>query len=111
VENLQTRNNVLIILQTPPLNITCVPTINAIFSLLCRKMKFLIFLAICVAGSQAVSFFDLVQEQWGAFKVSHFCIFLGIFRSLFVDNYSLYLFIASSNNVSWSCDGYSKYSV
>ncbi|KAJ3641093.1 hypothetical protein Zmor_027613 [Zophobas morio] len=34
-------------------------------------MKFLIFLAICVLGSQAVSFFDLVQEQWGAYKLTH----------------------------------------
>ncbi|EEZ97696.1 cathepsin L precursor [Tribolium castaneum] len=34
-------------------------------------MKFLVFVALCVVGSQAVSFFDLVQEQWGAFKVTH----------------------------------------
>ncbi|KAJ3619807.1 hypothetical protein MTP99_005462 [Tenebrio molitor] len=34
-------------------------------------MKFLIFLAICVASSQGVSFSDLVQEQWIAFKMTH----------------------------------------
>ncbi|KAJ8943310.1 hypothetical protein NQ318_004751 [Aromia moschata] len=31
-------------------------------------MKILIFCAALIVGSQAVSFFDLVQEQWGAFK-------------------------------------------
>lgn len=34
-------------------------------------MKYLIVLATIVVGIQAVSFFDLVQEQWRSFKATH----------------------------------------
>nr|UHM21912.1 cathepsin L7 [Zabrotes subfasciatus] len=34
-------------------------------------MKFFIVIAALFVGSQAVSFFDLVQEEWGTFKVTH----------------------------------------
>ncbi|XP_050296021.1 cathepsin L isoform X2 [Anthonomus grandis grandis] len=34
-------------------------------------MKFLIVLFAVILGCQAVSFFDLVREQWNAFKVQH----------------------------------------
>lgn len=34
-----------------------------------RKMKVLVALAALLVGIQAVSFFDLVQEEWNSFKV------------------------------------------
>ncbi|KAJ8918900.1 hypothetical protein NQ315_016802 [Exocentrus adspersus] len=34
-------------------------------------MKFLILIAVVIIGCQAVSFFDLVQEQWTSFKLTH----------------------------------------
>nr|CAI5829254.1 unnamed protein product [Callosobruchus analis] len=34
-------------------------------------MKVFIFFAALFMGGQAVSFFELVQEQWGSFKVTH----------------------------------------
>jgi len=41
-------------------------------------MKFLIFLLSIVVACQAVSFFELVVEEWETYKVSEFyCHFLG----------------------------------
>ncbi|XP_023019574.1 cathepsin L-like peptidase isoform X2 [Leptinotarsa decemlineata] len=34
-------------------------------------MKFLALLFVFIAACQAVSFFDLVQEEWGSFKLTH----------------------------------------
>lgn len=34
-------------------------------------MKTFAVLCILIVGTQAVSFFDLVQEQWGSFKITH----------------------------------------
>nr|QOV03092.1 cathepsin L3 [Mahanarva fimbriolata] len=34
-------------------------------------MKFFVLALVFIVGAQAVSFFDLVQEQWGTFKLQH----------------------------------------